>query len=65
VNLSRSLFAVLALGALGPFASAQGTVENGDTPQYIFRDPLLNGRGVTSLADLRGKPVLVEFWGTR
>ena len=28
------------------------------------RDPL-NATGVTGLEDLRGRPVLLEFWGTR
>lgn len=46
---------------LAPQAAAQ--VEVGDQPQYTFRSPLQNGMGVTELADLRGKPVLVEFWG--
>jgi hypothetical protein len=25
----------------------------------------VNGMGLKSLDDLRGKPVLVDFWGTR
>jgi hypothetical protein len=37
----------------------------GERAEYSFRSPLDNGRGVTSLADLRGKPVLIDFWGTR
>lgn len=37
----------------------------GDEVSYSFSQPILNGMGVTSLDDLRGKPVLVELWGTR
>ena len=40
-------------------------VDKGDTPEYTFRMPMLNGQGVTCLADLAGRPVLVEFWGTQ
>ena len=36
-----------------------------ETTDFEFRTPLLNGLGVDELSDLRGKPVLVEFWGTR
>jgi thiol-disulfide isomerase/thioredoxin len=32
---------------------------------YAFRRPPINDFGIASLADLRGKPVLIEFWGTR
>jgi hypothetical protein len=35
----------------------------GDAPQYTFRGSLVNGMGVTSLEDLRGKPLLIDFWG--
>ncbi len=34
----------------------------GTTPQHSFKQPILNGRGVRSLRDLRGLPTLVEFW---
>ena len=36
----------------------------GDSPEYTFSEMPFNGRGTTSLADLRGKPVLIDFWGT-
>ena len=41
-----------------------GDVEVGSRPEYRFREDLVNGQGITSLADLAGRPVLVEFWGT-
>jgi len=37
----------------------------GSRPEFRFQAPLLNGPGIASLADLRGRPVLIDFWGTR
>lgn len=58
---------VLAAGVLlcSAWAAAPAGVSVGDEISYSFRAPLLNGMGVKSFADLEGKPVLVEFWGTR
>ena len=36
----------------------------GQESSYAFRDPPVNSEGVKSLADLRGRPVVLEFWGT-
>ena len=61
-----TLFAALALATAGSLGFAQGaSASAGDSPAFIFRRPLVNGQGVSSLADFGGKPVLVEFWGTR
>jgi len=30
---------------------------------FSFRDAPLNSLGVKGLADLRGKPVVIDFWG--
>jgi hypothetical protein len=50
----------LALSALAIHAAAS------DGPKkYSFRTPPVNSLGLKSLADLRGRPVLVDFWGTR
>lgn len=61
------LCVAVALGAaLSASSSAPGgNIKPGDVPQYTWRTPLVNGMGVTSLEDLRGKPVLLDFWGTR
>ncbi len=40
-----------------------GGVKVGDSVQYKFRDAVLNGPGLKSLQDLRGTPILIEFWG--
>lgn len=56
----------LAMGltlALSPPRAAGVSI--GDSVSYGFRSPVVNGMGLKSLSDLRGKPVLVEFWGTR
>ena len=56
------LLAGLTLGMASPSGETEST-----TPvvSYAFRSPVVNGMGVSSLADLHGKPVVVEFWGTR
>ena len=53
--------AFLAVGAHTE-PSREETVELGDRPAYRFRTPLVRGMGVDELADLRGWPVLVQFW---
>ncbi len=58
---------VLAAGALlsMTWAGAPGSISVGDEVSYNFRKAPLNSMGVGSLGDLAGKPVSVEFWGTR
>ena len=36
-----------------------------DTATHTFRSSPFNANGLASLEELRGKPVLIEFWGTR
>jgi hypothetical protein len=55
----------LAGVALSLSPASAPDVSVGDDISYSFREPVLNGMGVSQLADLKGKPVLVEFWGTR
>ena len=61
VFLAGGPLAVAHMGSEG----AQSGLEIGEAPAFTFRAPLTNGMGVANLEDLRGKPVLVEFWGTR
>lgn len=56
------LFTLLASSLIA--APVLQGVEVGDAPAHTFRN-LDNGMGVRSLSDLRGKPVFVEYWGTR
>ena len=52
--------------SLAPATSAQMmAIQPGEEVSHSFRSPLLGGRGLKSLDDLRGKPVLIEFWGTK
>ena len=44
---------------------APETVSVGSRPKFTFTGPMVNGLGVKTLADLQGRPVLVEFWGTQ
>lgn len=62
----HSLSSALAVGLLATSALAQGSsVQVGDTLEYKFEKSPLQAMGVTSLEELRGKPVFVEWWGTR
>lgn len=54
--------ALLAAGTLG--LTAQPAVAGG-AEEHTFRKSPINGDGIGGLADLRGKPVLIDFWGTR
>lgn len=58
------LAAPLAVGLLTAAASAQGTVLVGDTPDFTLTKAH-NTMGAVSAEDFRGKPVLVDFWGTK
>lgn len=61
--LSKSvvLSAVVAI-ALGipPAAAIPGDTT---AAEYSFREAPLNSLGIKSLAELRGKPVVIDFWG--
>lgn len=46
-------------------APAQGAPADGEIVDYKFRTPPMNSFGLKSLAELRGRPLLIEFWGTR
>jgi ABC-type nitrate/sulfonate/bicarbonate transport system substrate-binding protein len=61
MRLALVAAATLAMSAA---ATAQEVVKVGSHPKYAFSNPMVNNLGVKSLADLEGRPVLVEFWGT-
>ena len=73
--MSKTLLSLIGAAALGAAAllpalaatpaAPAGTVSPGDTPEYTWKTPMVHGMGTSSLADLKGKLVLVEFWGTR
>ena len=60
----KTILSLLASVALA--VSAAPAAQASDSPvEYQFRAPPVNALGVAGLADLRGKPVLIDFWGTR
>lgn len=58
----------LACGLVLSFSAPRGNVgaARGDeaASSYVFGTPPVNAKGVKGMADLRGKPVLIDFWGT-
>ena len=68
-----NMFKMMSVGAVAllagltlSFAPAPGgSASVGTAVSHEFRSPLVGGMGLRSLEELRGKPVLVEFWGTR
>jgi len=53
---------MLCLAVLPTARSFEG-LDVGDTARYRFRTAPLEARGVARLEDLKGKPVLIFFWG--
>jgi hypothetical protein len=64
MKLHASALALIAAPALGA-AQGSGATQVGDVAEHVFSTPPVNAMGVTKLSDLRGKPVLIDFWGTR
>lgn len=64
-HIARSALTGLVVSFAATVGVAQQAAEAGAVVEYEFRAPLLNAQGVRSLADLRGAPVVIEFWGTR
>lgn len=55
----------VAFASAGTASAQQDRVAKvGAKMSYSWQKPLTNGQGVKSLADLKGRPVVVEFWGT-
>jgi hypothetical protein len=52
----------LALASVAALASF-GVPSDEKKVDYTFREPPVNSLGIKSLAELRGKPVLIDFWG--
>ena len=63
--LTRLTLPFLAGVLAAPGRAAQSTSSPGDVPEYSWRTELFQGSAASSLADFRGKPVLVDFWGTK
>ena len=52
-----------ALSAASASAGAPGDGETKPARAFSFREPPLNALGTKSMDELRGKPVVVDFWG--
>lgn len=63
--IATAVLASVGLPLLAASSGPQEPVQPGSKPSYSFRNAPMNSMGVKSLKDLQGKPVLVEFWGTK
>jgi len=63
MNVSRGKQAGLAIALFGAVALT-GARGGGESTRYSFSTAPVNAMGIKSMADLRGKPVLIDFWGT-
>ena len=60
----KTILSLVASVALAVSAAPSARAADGPV-KYQFRAPPVNALGVAGLEDLRGKPVLIDFWGTR
>ncbi|MEO6709084.1 MAG: hypothetical protein ABI054_02085 [Planctomycetota bacterium] len=57
--------------ATTPAGSAVAALPGGSAPElgsivnHTFSTPPMNSGGLKDLTELRGRPVLIEYWGTR
>jgi hypothetical protein len=59
-----SIGAAIAIQVTLSSASRPSSVNVGDAVSHAWQAPIVNGLGLKSIEDLRGKPVLFDFWGT-
>jgi len=59
--------AMVGVAALGASLSVVGPspLGEGEACTYRFQEAPVHALGIQSLTELRGKPVLIDFWGTR
>ena len=55
----------LAALAITLASAGVSNANTGDSRSYRFQKAPVNSMGLKSMAELRGKPVLIDFWGTR
>lgn len=60
----RGWFAAATLAVALLVDPASGQISPGSKPDFDWLVPPVNALGSASLADLQGKLVWVEFWGT-
>jgi hypothetical protein len=59
------LFALPSAATVGVPPRVADAPPIGEVLSYKFRSSPRNANGATELADFRGRPLLIEFWGTR
>jgi hypothetical protein len=59
MKLTTLLIPALALAG----AAFAANRPSGEKAEHEFRDAPVNSKGIKSMADLRGKPVVIDFWG--
>jgi hypothetical protein len=47
----------------GVWLTTSAAVEGGAAVDYKFRDAPLHSLGIQSMSELRGKPIIIDFWG--
>ena len=57
------LVAASSVLAAGVWLTTSAATEGGSAVDYKFRDAPLHSLGIQSMADLRGKPIVIDFWG--
>ena len=63
MKLTRLTLAACALGLFGLAPLGANPPADETKAEYSFREAPVNSLGIRSLAELRGKPVLIDFWG--
>jgi len=62
---SGAIVAAISLAWLATEPVSAAPVAAPLVSEYTFREVPINGLGLKSMADLRGKPVIIDFWGKR
>ena len=58
-----TLAAAACILAGSAWLSSSALSEQGATVEYSFQEAPLNSLGIKSMAELRGKPIVIDFWG--
>jgi hypothetical protein len=58
-----TLAAAACILAGSAWISSSAVPEQGAPIEYSFRESPLNSLGIKSMTELRGKPVVIDFWG--
>ena len=63
--MSSSRWVGIGIALACSLAPGVGAARGGESAEsYVFGTAPVNAKGLKGMADLRGKPVLIDFWGT-